>query len=175
MLLDRLDRHLPPENRVALGAPAAELGAVNVGVTISAVLANVGENRFCMASRAGYFFVHALKRVSRGVVIEFGNGANRSPACVGVAIFAGNAKGTVRTSAGLSLGDCRQHEGQRGDHERQPTGDLDPSGNDCPLTPSLAPTLVQKRRNENSKLQVSAVQLGSGPEVGPVPLCYAPS
>lgn len=135
MLLDRLDRHLPPENRVALGAPAAELGAVNVGVTISAVLANVGENRLCMASRAGYFFVHAPKRVSRGVVIEFGNGANGSPACVGVAIFAGNGKGTVRTSAGLSLGDCRQHEGQRRDHERQPTGDLDPSGNDCPLTP----------------------------------------
>ena len=127
MLLDRLDRHLPPENRVALGAPAAELGAVNVGVTISAVLANVGENRLCMASRAGYFFVHAPKRVSRGVVFEFGNGANGSPACVAVAIFAGNGKGTVRTSARLPLGIRLNSEGEG--KEYKPTTDLDNARN----------------------------------------------
>ena len=90
VLLNRLDRDLPALNSVALGALAAELSAVNVGVTISAVLANVSENRFGVASRAGYLFVHAAERISRGVVIEFRDGADRSPACVRVAIFAGD-------------------------------------------------------------------------------------
>ena len=104
MLLNRLDRDLPAEDGMALGAILAELSAVNVGVTIGAVLANVGKNRFYVASRAGYFFVHAAKRVSRGVVIEFWNGANGDPAGVGVAIFAGSVKRPMRTSARLSLG-----------------------------------------------------------------------
>jgi|SRR5579872_7118866 len=117
---------------MALGAVAAELSAVNVCVTISAVLANVCENRPGVASRAGYFFMHATKRVSRGVVIEFRYGANRRPACVCVAIFAGNRKGTVRTSARLSLGDCRHDEGQRKEDERERAGELDPSGDVAP-------------------------------------------
>ena len=90
VLLHRLDRRPPSENRVALRAVRAELRAVYVGVTIGAILADVREHRPGVASRAGYFFVHAAKRVPRGVVIEFGNGANGSPARVGVAIFAGN-------------------------------------------------------------------------------------
>jgi len=106
VLLNRLDRYLPAEDGMALGAVLAELSAVNVGVTIGAVLANVGEDRFGVASNAGYFFVHASQRVPRGVVVEFGNRANGDPACVRVAIFAGNGEGTMRASAGLSLGDC---------------------------------------------------------------------
>ena len=96
---------------MALGAVLAELGAVNVGVTIGAVLANVGENRFCVTSRAGYFFVHASKRVARGVVVEFGNGANGSPARIRVTIFTRNSEWTVRTPAGLSLGGCGHDNG----------------------------------------------------------------
>jgi hypothetical protein len=111
VLLNRLDRHLPSENRVALRAIRAELRAVNVGVTIGAILANVREYRLGMASRAGYFFVHAAKRIPRGVVIEFGNGANGNPACVRMAIFAGNVEWTVRTPARLSLGDCGHGHG----------------------------------------------------------------
>jgi hypothetical protein len=90
VLLNRLDRRPPSENRVALSAVRAKLSAVDVGVTIGAIFANVRENRLGVASRAGHFFVHAAKRVPRGVVIEFGNGANGSPASVGVAILAGN-------------------------------------------------------------------------------------
>jgi hypothetical protein len=90
VLLNRLDRRPPSENRMALSAVRAKLSAMNVGVTIGAILANVREHRLGVASRAGHFFVHAAKRVPRGVVIEFGNGANGSPASVGVAIFAGN-------------------------------------------------------------------------------------
>jgi len=111
VLLNRLDRNLPAEDGMALGAVLAELSAVNVGVTIGAVLANVGEYRLGMASRAGYFFVHAAKRVPRGVVVEFGNGANGYPTGVGVAIFAGNGEGSMRTSARLSLGGCGHDNG----------------------------------------------------------------
>jgi hypothetical protein len=98
-----LDRHLPAENRVTLGAVFAELSAVNVSVAIGAVLANVGKNRLGMASRTGYFFVHAAKRVPRGVVVEFGNGADGGPARVRVTIFAGNGHGAVRTPTRLPL------------------------------------------------------------------------
>ena len=89
---------------MALGAVRAELCAVNVRVAIRAILAHVGEHWLGMASGAGYFFVHAAQRVARAVMIEFRNGANGDPAGVGVAIFAGNVEGTVRTSPWLPLG-----------------------------------------------------------------------
>jgi hypothetical protein len=111
VLRNRLDRYLPSEDGMALGTILAELSAVNVGVTIGAVLANVGKNRFYVASCAGYFFMHAAKRVARGVVVEFRNGANGGPACVRVAIFAGNVERAVRTSARLSLGGCGHNNG----------------------------------------------------------------
>jgi len=132
VLLNRLDRYLPAENRVAPGAVLAELGAVNVGVTIGAVLANIGENRLGVASRAGYLFVHAAKRIPRGVVAKFGNRADRGPAGVRVAIFAGDRQWTVRTPSRLPLCGCRadNRECQKGE-DYKPT-DLKCSVNDCP-------------------------------------------
>ncbi len=109
VILNRLHRRLPAQNRVAPGTVVAKLRAVNIRVTIGAVLAHVGEHRPGVASRAGYFFVHAAQRVARRVVVEFGNGANGNPACARVAIFARNGEGTVRTSARLSLSD-RGHD-----------------------------------------------------------------
>lgn len=134
MLLNRLDRHAPSENRVALRTVRAELSAVYVGVTICAILANVRENWLGVASGAGYFFVHAAKRVPRGVVIEFGNGANGSPACVRMAIFAWNGKGTVRTPARLPLGIHLPGARKRKNKKHEPTADLGDARNDCPLT-----------------------------------------
>lgn len=132
MLLHGLDRHAPSENRVALRAVRAELSAVNVGVAIGAILAHVRENRLGMASRAGYFFVHAAKRVPRGVVIEFRNGANGNPAGVRVAIFAGNGEWTVRTPARLPLG-VNRAAARDENKEHEPTNDLGGARNDCPL------------------------------------------
>lgn len=111
VLLNRLDRNLPSENGMALGAVLAELSAMNVGVTIGAVLANVSEYRLGVAARAGYFFVHASKRITRGVVVEFWYGANGDPACIRMAVFAGNVEWTVRASARLSLGGGGQDNG----------------------------------------------------------------
>jgi hypothetical protein len=76
-------------------------------VAIGAVFTNICENRLGVASRAGNLFMHAAKRVPRGVVVEFWYGADGGPAGVRVAILAGNCEGTVRTSAGLPLRGCR--------------------------------------------------------------------
>ena len=132
VLLDRLDRNLPAENGMALGAVLAELCAVNVSVAIRAVLSNVGENRLGVTTGAGYFFMHAAKRIARGVVIEFRNGANGGPACARVAIFTGDVQRTVRTSAGLPLRVCRAEGSQNQKSENETPTDLERSVNDCP-------------------------------------------
>lgn len=134
VVLNRLVLELPAEDRVTLGAIGAKLPAMNVSVATGAILANFGEHRLGVASRAGNFFVHAAQRVSRAVVIKFGDGANRSPAGVGVAILASNVQRTVRTPFGLLLRgrstDTRQHQ-NKGCYK---PANLERSINDCPQT-----------------------------------------
>jgi hypothetical protein len=72
-------------------------------VTVRAVFADVGEHGLQVALGAVNFFVHAAKGISRGVVIEFGNGADRGPTCVCVAILARNGERAMRTPARLPL------------------------------------------------------------------------
>ena len=132
VLLDRLHGNLPAENRVALRAVRAELRAVNVSMAIGAVFSDVGENRLGVASRAGHFFVHTAKRVARGVVVEFRDGANGGPARVRMAILARNVEGTVRTSARLPLGIRRATKCKCAKKEHEPTNDFGDAGNDCP-------------------------------------------
>ena len=103
MLFDRLKRYLPTEHRVALGAVRAEFPAVNIGVTIRAVSADVGEDGLHVALGAGDFLVHSATRISSFAVVEFGHGADRPPARVGVAVFAGDGEVSVRTSSTLPL------------------------------------------------------------------------
>jgi hypothetical protein len=103
-------------------------------MALCAVLPNVGEYRLGVASRAGNFFVHAAKRIASAVMIEFRQGADRRPACIGMAIFAGDGQRSVRTSARLSLGDRRQGNGERANCQRQPMDEPQHSRNDCPQT-----------------------------------------
>jgi hypothetical protein len=170
VLRNRLDRYLPAENRVALGAIGAELTAVNIRVAIGTILANVGENRLHMAARAGYFFVHAAKGVTRGVVVKLGNGANRGPTCARVAIFAGNVQCSVRTSTGLPLSGCGYREGKSENYEQDPTSHFDHVANGCTISPWA--TLLQIKYGSFGTIDfhVSATQLCSGPDFGPVPL-----
>jgi hypothetical protein len=142
MLLNRLDRHLPAENRMALCAVFTELSAVNVSMAIGAVLSNVGEYRFGVASRAGNFFVHAAKRILRSVVVEFRYGANGGPACVRVAIFAGNVEGTVRTPSRQPLRGCQASRTKGYKNEYDVPTRLRCSVNDCPQRIYLTPTLL---------------------------------
>lgn len=134
VLLNRLSLDLPAEHSVALGAISAKLPAMNVGVATGAVLANIGEHRFRVASRAGNFFVHAAQRVSRTVVIKFGDGADRSPTNVGVAIFASSVQWTVRTAFGLLLCGRNTDTPQRKNKKREKPANLKRSINDCPQT-----------------------------------------
>ena len=104
VLPNRLDRHLPAENRVTLGAVCAELTAVDVRMAIRAVLADIGKNRLQVALYAVDFFVHTAKGISRGVVIKFGDGADGAPTGARVAILAWDGQRPVRTPCGLPLG-----------------------------------------------------------------------
>jgi hypothetical protein len=106
VLLNGLHGNLPAEDRVALRAVGAELGAMNVSVAFRAVLSNIGKDGLDVATRTGHFFVHAAERIPRRVMIEFRDGADRGPAGIRVAIFAGSVERAVRTSAGLPLSGC---------------------------------------------------------------------
>lgn len=88
---------------MALGAVGSELSAVNVRVAIGAVLPHIGEDGLDVALRAGDFLVQPAERIARGVVIEFGDRADRAPARVGVAILTGNGQRAVRTPGALPL------------------------------------------------------------------------
>jgi hypothetical protein len=128
-------------------------------MAIRTILSNVGENWFGVASRAGYFFVHPAQRISRGVVIELGDGADRGPAGGGVAIFAGNIKRSVRTSTRLPLRRYWRQAGEAEKHDHKPTSHLDPRGNGCTnmSTPTLTYSKEAQQRNYPSNLSLSTV------------------
>lgn len=131
VLLDRLIRDIPTRHGVALGAIGSHLTAMNVGVAVRAVFADIRKDRFDVALRAGNFFVHAAKGISRGVVVEFRNGANRNPAGAGVAVLARNGKRAVRVPCGLLLRIRRADEGKCEDKEHQPRAYLEHSEHHC--------------------------------------------
>ena len=132
MILNGLHRHVPAVHRVALGTIGAELTAMNIRVTVRAVLADISEDGPEVALRAVNFFVHSAKRISRGVVIEFWDRANRGPACARVTVFAGYRKGSMRTPAGLLLCIRRADENNCQQKERDPRADLERSEHLCP-------------------------------------------
>lgn len=104
VILHLLNRNVPTLNRVALRAIRAHFSLVDVGVTVLAILADVGKNRLDVALGALCFFVHAAQRVLRFVVIELHDAANRPPSSRGVTVFAWNIQGSaVRTSGSFSL------------------------------------------------------------------------
>jgi hypothetical protein len=90
MLLDRLNRYVPAQDRVALGAVGPVLAAMNIRVAVCAILAHLGKDRFGVALCAIHFFVHPPERISSAVVVELRNGANGAPTGAGVTIFAGD-------------------------------------------------------------------------------------
>ena len=97
VLLDLRHRHLPAQHRMALLAVGSQLPAVNVGVAVLAPLADVGEHRFDMALCTGHGLMHATQRILRLIVVEFRNGANRTPGRCRVAVLAGRIQISVRT------------------------------------------------------------------------------
>ncbi len=72
MVLDGLQRNLPPLHRMALRAIGAKLAAVNIGMAVRTLRADVLEHHAGVALRAGYILMHPAQRISGKVVIEFG-------------------------------------------------------------------------------------------------------
>ncbi len=97
VLLDLLDRHLPAADRVALLAIGSQLPLVNVRVAVLASLSDIGEHRLDVALDAGHRLVHAAQRISRLIVIEFGDRADGFPSGGSVAVLTGHVQISVRT------------------------------------------------------------------------------
>ena len=79
VIFDLRDGNLPAKHRVALRAVGAEFALMNVGVAISAVLADVRKDRFYVTLVTFHFFMHAAERIVGLVVVEFWHGADGPP------------------------------------------------------------------------------------------------
>lgn len=115
---------MPAFDGVALFAVRAHLPLVDVCVAVRALAADIAEHRFGVALHTAHALVHAAKRILRGVVVEFGNGADRLPAAQGVAVLTGNTKAAVRAAGARGrrrLGSSRTPAGEnrQSDHEMQ--------------------------------------------------------
>lgn len=111
VLLDLLNRDLPSTDRMTLLAVGSQLPFVDVGMAILAALSYIRENRLHVTLRAGDGLVHATQWISRLVVIEFRNGADRHPPVRGVTVLAWNIQVSVRTmrpTRNLRPGESRQ-------------------------------------------------------------------
>ena len=90
---------------MTLGAIGTHLAPVNVGVTISAILADIGEHRLDVAFGAFHFFVQAAQWIVGLVVIELRNSPNRTPTGGGMTIFTRDGEGAVGVTGGFFLAD----------------------------------------------------------------------
>jgi hypothetical protein len=106
-------------------------------VTILAVLPYVGEHGLDVALRALHFFVHATQGILGLVVIELRNSADGTPGCSGVAIFAGNREGAMRTSSSLPLRQRCRRCGRLPSKEQEPAQNLNKRKRNCPLIRKL--------------------------------------
>ncbi len=104
VILDLLIDRMPTLHGVTLGAIGAHLAAVNIGVAIRAILADICKDRLDVALGARNFLVHAAQRIFRLVVIELGNSADGAPTSGGVTVFTRDAQRAVRIPGGLVLG-----------------------------------------------------------------------
>jgi hypothetical protein len=83
---------------VTLCAIRAELSSVNIGVTISAVFPDIGENRIQVTLGAGNFLVHSAEGIAGLIVIEFWIGTYGAPTGGDVTVLTGNGQRAMGTS-----------------------------------------------------------------------------
>ena len=80
VLVDLLHGNMPAPHRVALLAIGAHLALVDVRVAVCALRTHIRKDHLGVALRAGNSLMQAAQRVLGGVVIEFGDRADRLPA-----------------------------------------------------------------------------------------------
>lgn len=135
MLLDCPDGDVPSLHGMAVFTTRPKLATVQVGMAIGALCAHVLEDQFHVTRAAGHFLVHSAKRVTRLVVVELGETANRFPTRARVAALAGNFEGTVRIVCRTTLVRLRQTEAHSSDTEqkyRAESLDAIPKGHESP-------------------------------------------
>lgn len=137
VVLNRLRGNLPAKRGVALRAILSHLRAMNVRVAIRAIFSHVGEYRFRVAAGARNLRVHSAERIFGRIVIKFGDGANRRPAGIGVAIFAGDIQCSVRTPFRLLLRRDKSGTEEEQQREHEVTTNMKSSVNNCPQKPYL--------------------------------------
>jgi len=119
-----LNGDLPSLYCVAAFAGCAHLPVMNVGVTIPAPCAGVGEDWFGVALSASDVLVHPEKGEAGFEVIKFRNSAYRFPSENGVAILTGSvqvAVGAARGDGAASLSmsqDCHRAHQNSGDCDK---------------------------------------------------------
>jgi hypothetical protein len=105
VLLNLLHGDLPSFDCVTLFAIGAQLAPMNVSVTVSTSLANVGKHRLDVALRTRYRLMHPPEGIPRLAMIEFRYVANWFPSTQRVAILAGNIQWAVwAAGVGIDLG-----------------------------------------------------------------------
>ena len=124
---------------------------MNVGVAVLASLCHIVEYRFHVTLRAGHRLMHAPKRVSRLVMIEFRNCADRPPCGCGMAVLAWHVQisvRAVRASRPLCLRKPRD-SGERQEHHCNQIEHAPELQHDSPLR-SLPPGLRKLLRHKES-------------------------
>ena len=136
VIFELLHRDVPALDGVALSTVRAHLALVNVGMTVLAILSHIGKNRFHVALRALHFFMHPAEGILGLVVIEFRVCADGAPGSGGVAVFARDREGTVRTSSSPLL---RPFSGRGGcpGKEQKPAQNLKKGLRKCSLNMGL--------------------------------------
>jgi len=96
MLIDGVDGNLPPVDPVTNVALRAVFPAMNVGVAVLALTANIGENRIHVTFLTRHLHVHTAQGVTGLAVVKLRIAANRSPRCCRVAPLASNVQRAMR-------------------------------------------------------------------------------
>lgn len=96
VVLNLLDGRLPASHGVTLLTARTELPLVNVRVAVGTLCPHIREYGLGMARHACYSLVHAAQRISRLIVIELGNTADRLPSTEGMAVLARNIQVAMR-------------------------------------------------------------------------------
>lgn len=110
MIANRIQRNLPPLHRVTLFAGCPHFAAMNVGVAIRTLLADVGKHKTRVACGAGQLLVHPAQRILRLVVIELRYRADRLPTRTGVTTLARHRDRTMRVCH-FCARNCRTRSG----------------------------------------------------------------
>ena len=119
VILNRLQGNRPAAHVVTTFAVGPHLAAVDVGVTVGAPGACVGEDHLGMAPGTGHAFVRPCQGIACLVMVEFRNGADRLPTHRGVAVLTGDLQSTMRAARGGIILRLPQSKSCRQDQETQ--------------------------------------------------------